>query len=101
MTWAPLMTSRDAVLKDVILSTALLSPIKVNSIEDIVKNLKTLTAASKFAGKCKKKKEKRKQSLGHEPRTLEPCKTVDRDLCRISHLLDSFHISHLVDTFKY
>ena len=35
MTCAPFMTSREAVLKDVMLSTALLSPIRVNIVDDI------------------------------------------------------------------
>ena len=36
MTWAPFMTSRDAVLKVVMLSTTLLSPMMVNTADDML-----------------------------------------------------------------
>ena len=39
MTWAPFMTSREAVLKDVMLSTTLLSPMTVNTIDDMMKTI--------------------------------------------------------------
>ena len=39
MTWAPFMTSREAVLKDVMLSTTLLSPMTVKTIEDMLKQM--------------------------------------------------------------
>ena len=39
MTWAPFMTSREAVLKDVMLSTTLLSPMTVKTIKDMLKQM--------------------------------------------------------------